>query len=149
MGGAHRALVVHGNYLGSEEIGYLAERAERMATVYCPRTHAFFNHPPHPVAELLSRGAAVALGTDSRASNPDLSIWNEVRWLLEQRPDLDVHKVLAMATLHGADALMRPGLGRIAPGAHSGLLAVPGHGDRPEDLIPAWITSGAPRVLTP
>ena len=46
---AHRALVIHGNYLNSEEITFLAARAARMSLVYCPRTHAYFEHDPYPL----------------------------------------------------------------------------------------------------
>ncbi len=52
-----------------------------MSVVYCPRTHAFFGHEPYPLAELLQRGVRVALGTDSRASNPDLDMWTEMRFV--------------------------------------------------------------------
>lgn len=61
----------------------------------------------------MSAGVRVALGTDSRASNPDLSIWREVQYLLQHRSDLNPHTVVAMATTGGADALGRPDLGRI------------------------------------
>ena len=49
--------------------------------VYCPRTHAAFGHPPHPFREFLARGVRVALGTDSLASNPDLDLLAEARFV--------------------------------------------------------------------
>ena len=70
---ADRALVIHGTYLDDEEIAFLAAHADRMSVVYCPRTHAYFPHSPYPLAKLLAAGVTVALGTDSRASNPDLN----------------------------------------------------------------------------
>ncbi len=124
LAGAPRSLVVHGNHLNSAEIDFLS-REPQMTVVYCPRTHAFFQHPTHPVAKLLAAGVRVALGTDSLASNPDLSIWGEVRWLLGNRPDLDWQSVLAMATMNGADALGRRDLGRIEPGAKCRLIVIP------------------------
>jgi len=144
---APAALVVHGNDLQEREIELL-QRNSQMSVVYCPRTHAFFGNPAHPVDRMLAAGIRVALGTDSRASNPDLSIWNEVRWLLRHRPDVHWEKVLAMATTHGADALRRPDLGRIQPGCGSGLIAVSGLASRPDDLVGEWISGGAPRILT-
>lgn len=137
---AAAALVVHGNDLRDDEIAWLAGQPQ-MTVVYCPRTHAFFGHSPHPVDKLLRSGVPVALGTDSLASNPDLSIWNEVRWLLAHRPDLDWHDVLAMATIQGAKALMRPDWGRLSPGAVGRLIAVPGEVDRVEDLPGLWMAS--------
>jgi cytosine/adenosine deaminase-related metal-dependent hydrolase len=41
---AQRALVIHGNYLASDEIEFLAGHHEQMSVVYCPRTHAYFAH---------------------------------------------------------------------------------------------------------
>ncbi len=144
---APAALVVHGNDLRPPEIDFV-DQHRTLTVVYCPRTHAFFGQPSHPFDDLLRRGAAVALGTDSRASNPDLSVWNEVRWLLEHRTDVDWQAVLAMATIHGADALRRGDLGRIEPGAISGLIAVPGAASTAEGLVDQWIVGGSPRFLT-
>jgi cytosine/adenosine deaminase-related metal-dependent hydrolase len=104
---APRGLVIHGNYLDSDALDFLAKQASRLALVYCPRTHAYFGHPRHPAAELLRRGGAVALGTDSRASNPDLDMWSEMRFAAEQHPDLRPADVLRMGTLGGAQALGR------------------------------------------
>jgi cytosine/adenosine deaminase-related metal-dependent hydrolase len=142
---APAALVVHGNDLKESEIEFLAGQPQ-MTVVYCPRTHVFFKHPVHPVAPLVQRGVRVALGTDSLASNPDLSIWNEVRWMLQYRPDIAWHDSLSMATIHGADALGRSDLGRIVPGAKCGLVSVAGDVDRCEDLPSRWIESPEPPI---
>jgi cytosine/adenosine deaminase-related metal-dependent hydrolase len=116
LSAAPRALLVHGNDLTDAEIELLA-RYPQMTVVYCPRTHAFFQYDRHPVDRLLAAGVRIALGTDSRASNPDLNLWREVQHLFRHRPDLDPAAVLAMATMAGADALGRPDLGRIETGA--------------------------------
>lgn len=142
---APAALIIHGNDLRPAEIDFLATQPQ-MTVVYCPRTHAFFQHPEHPVQTLIQRGIRVALGTDSLASNPDLSIWNEIRWMLEHRPDIAWQETLAMATLHAADAVRRPDLGRIQPGAKCGLIAVPGEAKRSEDLPRQWIENPAPPI---
>ncbi len=109
---APQALLVHANDLRESEIARLAEH-RRMSVVYCPRTHDYFGYPPHPVRLMLDAGLRVALGTDSRASNPDLMLWKEVQFLLNRRADLDPATVIKMATLNGADALGRADLGRI------------------------------------
>ena len=71
---APRSLVIHGNYLAGDEIAFLGQRRETMSVVYCPRTHAYFGHEPYPLEAMLAAGVRVALGTDSRASNPDLEL---------------------------------------------------------------------------
>lgn len=98
------ALVIHGNYLDDEEIDFLAG-CPGMTVVYCPRTHAFFGHPLHPWLRLLERGVRVALGTDGRCSNPDLSLWAEMLFLCERFPEVDPGLILRLGTLSGAEAL--------------------------------------------
>ncbi len=103
---APAAMLVHGNDLQEDEIAEV-QKYPQLSVVYCPRTHHFFRHQPHPVDRLLAAGINVGLGTDSRASNPDLSLWREAQFLLNHRQDLTPHQVLTMATLGGANALQR------------------------------------------
>jgi cytosine/adenosine deaminase-related metal-dependent hydrolase len=121
---ADRALVIHGTYLDDEEIAFLAAHADRMSVVYCPRTHAYFPHAPYPLAKLLAAGVTVALGTDSRASSPDLNLFEELRFAAAHHaiaPD----QLVALATLGGAKALGRNHeIGTIAPGKSADLTVV-------------------------
>src|SRR5262249_13209819 len=81
--GLNPILFIHCNYLWPR-ITFPANGS----IVYCPRTHAAFGHPPHPFREFLARGVRVALGTDSLASNPDLDLLAEARFLTRLRADL-------------------------------------------------------------
>lgn len=99
-----RALVIHGNYLADDDIELLAAHPG-MSVVYCPRTHAYFGHEPHPWLALIARGINVALGTDSRASNPDLNVWDEVRFLRQRHPQVPPETLLNLATHNGARAM--------------------------------------------
>jgi cytosine/adenosine deaminase-related metal-dependent hydrolase len=103
---APRALVIHGNYLDDTELDFLAQHAANMALVYCARTHAYFGHRAyHNLNELLRRGVRVCLGTDSRASNPDLSLWRELQFVAQRNRDLDGAALLSLATTSPAQAL--------------------------------------------
>jgi cytosine/adenosine deaminase-related metal-dependent hydrolase len=128
---APRALVIHGNYLSAEEHQFLAGHAERMSLVYCPRTHTYFDHEPRPLVDLLSAGVRVALGTDSRASNPDLDFLAEMRHVARLHPSIDPHDVLRMGTLAGAEALgCASDVGSLTPGKLANLVVVPISADR-------------------
>ena len=96
---AKRSFVVHGNYLTAENIAFIQRHRDHMAVVYCPRTHAYFQHEPHPWIELLDQGIQVFLGTDSLASNPDLNILSEARFLFQQHPSADPNVLLSMITV--------------------------------------------------
>lgn len=121
-----RTLVIHGNFLDEEERAWLAANSERMSLIHCPRTHSYFFHPPLPLSRLLASGMRVALGTDSRASSPDLDLLAEMRHVARLHPLLDPHDILRMGTLNGALALGRENeVGRIAPGTLANLVAIP------------------------
>jgi len=102
---APRALVIHGNYLDDASMSILAENRNRSAVVYCPRTHAHFGHAMYPLMELRRRGISVLLGTDSRASNPDLSIFCEARLVRKLFRDLTAEEILSMTTTRPAELL--------------------------------------------
>ncbi|MBX3436896.1 MAG: amidohydrolase family protein, partial [Planctomycetaceae bacterium] len=121
---APRALVVHGNYLTTGEIDFLASQPQ-MSVVYCPRTHHNFGHTPHPWRTMLERGINVALGTDSRASNPDLSLWREIQFLHQLEQDVPSETLLQMATRHGAAALgLDEECGSLQPGRWADLTVI-------------------------
>ena len=100
-----RSLAIHGNYFDAEEIAFAAAHRDRMSVVYCPRTHAYFEHEPYPLAAMIEAGVRVALGTDSRASNPDLNLLSEVQDVALRFPQIDPAILLRMATFDAAEAL--------------------------------------------
>lgn len=122
---APRGLVVHGNYLTDDEIECLQKHGH-LSVVYCPRTHAYFQHTPHPWRQMLAKGIRVVLGTDSRASNPDLSVWREARFLSQRCPDISPETLLRMLTIDGATALgVEQDFGSIEPGKRARFAMVP------------------------
>ncbi|TWT40268.1 amidohydrolase family protein [Botrimarina hoheduenensis] len=135
---APKALVVHGNYLDYPALAMMARHSSAMSLVYCPRTHAHFKHTPYPLATALELGVPVCLGTDSLASNPDLSILGEMREVAARHPQVDPVEILRMGTLAGAQALGLTDVGAIRPGAHADLVSVPfptGVEGRPAELF--------------
>ena len=54
LSAAHRALIIHGNFLGDEEIAFLGRQRRNMAVVYCPRAHAWFGYARYPLEKLFS-----------------------------------------------------------------------------------------------
>lgn len=126
-------LFIHGNHLAP------TARIPRNSTiVYCPRTHAAFGHPPHPFREFLQRGVRVCLGTDSLASNPDLDILAEARFVHEKYPDFPPDQLLRMITLSGAEALgWADKTGSLEPGKSADMVAIPlpNSEDEPHELL--------------
>lgn len=137
---AGTVLFAHGNYLSPETV--LPAGA---GLVYCPRTHAAFGHEPYPLAGLLARGVSVALGTDSLASSPDLSVLAEACFLHERHPEVAAADVLRLATLAGARALgWDDETGSLTPGKSADLAVVPLPADDDADPHRLLLRSGAP-----
>jgi len=112
---APRTLIVHGNYLQRHHLRALADYPN-CSIVYCPRTHEYFQHQSYPLRQLLDNKINVAVGTDSKASNPDLSVWLELKTIARQFPGLPRCEILKMGTLNGAQALGLDSYGDLTPG---------------------------------
>lgn len=118
---APRVLLIHGNYLPLE-----TPLPPHVSLVYCPRTHAAFGHAPHPCRQRLAKGVNVALGTDSLASNPDLDLLAEARFLFDRKIETEGATLLRMATLNGARALgWQDETGGLTPGKSADLVVLP------------------------
>jgi len=114
-------LFIHCNYLPPT-----TPFASNQSIVYCPRTHAAFRHPTHPFREFLQRGVRVCLGTDSLASNPDLDILAEARFVHAKYPAFPGDTLLKTITLSGAEALgWSDEAGSLETGKSADFIAVP------------------------
>jgi cytosine/adenosine deaminase-related metal-dependent hydrolase len=144
---AHRALIIHGNYLAADEIAFLAAHRDRMSVVYCPRTHAYFDHEPYPLAQMLATSVRVAVGTDSRASNPDLKLFEELRHIARHHPGVSPDAILRMGTLSGAEALgLADSFGSITVGKRAALIAIPL--SDPKSPLESILNSSSPQIET-
>ncbi len=129
-------LIVHGNYLTDEELEFVGDHRDRFHLIYCPRTHHFFRHAPYPLAAALNRRINVAIGTDSRASNPDLNVWRELKMIQFHHPQIDPLTILQMGTVNSAQALgLASECGSLAVGTRAAFLKVPIDGDAVTDPV--------------
>ena len=114
--GQSSGLVVHGVHLRSDEIDALARAGSTV--ILCPRSNSAFGDARAPVAALRQAGVPLAIGTDSRASCPSLSVWDELAFARTWfSGTLDPDEWLAIATSGGSKALGMEGrMGRLAIG---------------------------------
>ncbi|MGA8727049.1 MAG: amidohydrolase [Acidimicrobiales bacterium] len=124
-----RVLAAHCVWLSAEDMAVLQHHDVGVA--HCPQSNAKLASGIAPLVDLLARGIRVGLGTDGPASNNDLDLWEEMRLaaMLARLREcdagaIDSATVLELATRGAGQALGRPDLGVLAPGARADMIAV-------------------------
>jgi cytosine/adenosine deaminase-related metal-dependent hydrolase len=140
--GPQPPLLVHMVLAGEEDL--TLARRHRAPVVLCPRSNLHVAGRLPDLAAMVALDLELALGTDSLASSPDMSLWGEMATLAGAFPALPPATWLTAATAGGARALGLGTLGAIAPGKRPGLLdvAVDGAGEP----ILALVTNPKPTV---
>ena len=132
-----RVLAVHGVQMTPADLSRLASRGTTLVT--CPRSNGHTGAGAPPIEDFYASGVHVAIGTDSLASAPDLSVFAELATLRALAPSVPASTLLASATIEGARALgFDADYGTIEPGKSARLVAVDvpaGAGDVEEYLV--------------
>ena len=156
LGVLEGTIAVHCVTASETETRLLARHAR--GVVLCPRSNRYLQCGAPPVAMLRSAGAALAIGSDSVASNEGVDLFAEARALAAMDPGLTPERLLAMMTLEGARVLgIEHHFGSLEPGKQADLVAIatPATGTPAETLVGrarpadvrAVMTAGAWRVL--
>jgi cytosine/adenosine deaminase-related metal-dependent hydrolase len=91
----------------------------------CPNANLYIGNPLPDIVLLRQYNAAITIGTDSLASNHQLSVLAEMQTLHRHFPQLEKKELLQWATLNGAQALQLDDvLGSFEPGKKPGVLIV-------------------------
>lgn len=143
VGSEGGGLLIHGVHLRDDEIGAVARAGQHV--VLCPRSNSRFGATRAPLVALRQAGVPLAIGTDSRASSPSLSVWEELAFARSWFAGvLEPEAWLEIATLGGAKALGLTGrAGRLAAGmaASFQVVTVP-PGAAPATLVEALCAGG-------
>jgi cytosine/adenosine deaminase-related metal-dependent hydrolase len=120
----HRTtLLVHGNHILLEEYQNLAKF--KIGLVHCPGSHAFFDEPSPRFDLIREFKIPLALGTDSLASNEDVSMLREMRLFHERHPEYSHRDIVVMATRDAANLIgLGDRIGTLEPGKEADLIAV-------------------------
>lgn len=118
-------IVIHLNELDQSDFELLS-RSEKFNVVHCPRSSAYFKHSVFHYQKLRELGLNICLGTDSLASNQDLSLFSEMREFQKREPGAVPKEIIELATINPARALGRQSqLGQIKPGFLADMIALP------------------------
>jgi cytosine/adenosine deaminase-related metal-dependent hydrolase len=119
-------IVAHLNELSGGDFDLLREIRDKFSIAHCPRSHAYFGHVDFQFERLQRLGFNVCLGTDSLASNDDLSLFAEMRAFEKEFPKVPSEKILEMVTMNPARALRRENeVGKIERGFLADMIALP------------------------
>jgi cytosine/adenosine deaminase-related metal-dependent hydrolase len=117
-----RTLAVHLLQVQKSEMSVLANTGTSVCL--CPRSNFLLHGQLPDISGFTSAGLAPALGTDSLASAPSLSLFAEMAFVSEKYTELSPDSLLAFATINGAKALGRPDLGTVEAGQSARLIYV-------------------------
>lgn len=122
---SHPVILVHNTFLDEHDIRFIREEQREVYLCLCPNANWYIERRLPDITLFEESGLPVCLGTDSLASNHQLSIWSEVQLIHEHFPDISLETLLRWATFNGARALqMDDFIGSLEPGKRPGLVAI-------------------------
>jgi cytosine/adenosine deaminase-related metal-dependent hydrolase len=121
-----QCVVAHLNEVTESDFDSLERSETRFHVVHSPRSHDYFKHSRFPFEKLRALGFNICLGTDSLASNENLSLFAEMRVFQKEFPGVPPQEILQMVTVNPARALRQENvLGRIRRGCRADLISIP------------------------
>lgn len=119
-----KTLLVHAVHFSLSDWEKVASRG--CTVCFCPRSNHNLKVGKPDIHRALQMSIPAALGTDSLASNHDLSLFAEAAFVLDHDPEVSPDALLAMMTTGGARALGYPDrFGSLTPGKSAAMIAVP------------------------
>lgn len=100
-----RVLLIHNTFTSEQDIDAINEMKNKLVFVLCPNANLYIENRLPNIPMLVKSGVPIALGTDSLASNNQLSILDEMKTIQNNFPELSLEQLLLFATINGAKAL--------------------------------------------
>lgn len=120
-------VLVHNTFTTEKDIRAALARELPVYWCLCPGANLYIEDKLPDVIQLYNLDCTITLGTDSLASNRELSIWKEIQRIHENFPTIPVPAILQWATLNGAKALgIDDRFGSFAPGKNPGVVLISG-----------------------
>lgn len=111
----NKTIAVHLLGAGPDQFALLEQRGVHVCV--CPRSNEYLHQRLPDLNGMLAAGLAPCLGTDSLASTPSLSMFDEMAFVKQHFPNIPQETIWAMATVNGARALgMEHKCGDLLPG---------------------------------
>ena len=125
---ASSVILVHNTFTKQEDIDYVNQNKPKIRLVsfcLCPNANLYIENTLPPVDMLIKNNCNIVVGTDSLASNHQLSILEELKTISKIFPGISTETLLQWATINGAKALqMEKSLGSFEKGKKPGIVLI-------------------------
>lgn len=119
-------ILVHNTFADPETVNRINNRGN-VHWCLCPNANVYIENRVPPVAMLAGERCDIVTGTDSLASNGNLSILSELKTIQAHFQSISLTDLISWATINGARALgQEDKFGKIEPGKKPGLLLLDG-----------------------
>ncbi|NOZ47792.1 MAG: amidohydrolase family protein [Chlorobi bacterium] len=114
----NKTMLVHNTYTNENDINWVLNyfyppenksfQKSRIHLLYfalCPNANLFIENKLPDILMFIKKGLKLTIGTDSLASNRQLSVLEEIKAIQTHFPEIKLENLLKWATLNGAEAL--------------------------------------------
>jgi cytosine/adenosine deaminase-related metal-dependent hydrolase len=98
-------ILVHNTFTQETDIRFVKDNHLQAYWCLCPGANLYIENKLPDIQLLRNQGCTITLGTDSLASNHQLSIWQEIQTIRKHFPAIPLEEILQWATFNGAQAL--------------------------------------------
>ncbi|HEY5391200.1 MAG TPA: amidohydrolase family protein, partial [Hanamia sp.] len=105
---AASVILVHNTFTKQEDLDFINHTKNKKQLVsfcLCPNANIYIENTLPPVDLFIKNDVNIILGTDSLASNHQLSILEEIKTIAKNYPEIKTETFLKWATINGAKAL--------------------------------------------
>ncbi|MFN4233884.1 MAG: amidohydrolase family protein [Bacteroidia bacterium] len=114
-------LLVHNTFTNESDIDVATSKHKNLYWCLCPNANLYIENALPDVLLFRKKKLKITLGTDSLASNHQLSIWEEIKTIQQHFPEIELNELLTWACKNGAEALQLKQFGTIEKGKKPGL----------------------------
>lgn len=98
-------LLIHNTFSKEKDIEYAENFSDNIYWVFCPLSNLYIEKTLPNIPLFFDKGVKTCVGTDSYASNTELSILSELKSITKHFPKVSFEKLIESACLNGAKAL--------------------------------------------
>ena len=122
---SQKLLLVHNTFTEQQDIDFVENYFSDAYWCFCPNANLYIEKKLPDINLFRSNGCKITLGTDSLASNRQLSILEEMKTIQQHFPEIPLPELLNWATLNGAAFLgMDSTLGSFEKGKKPGIVLI-------------------------